>query len=611
MFANNPPRSSRSDLSVFSWLILAFAFIESMVQVYQYHLERWDDAYIVFRYAQHLVEGYGFVWNVGGDRVAGFTSLIDVLLIAAGIKLGIDPWLASLILGVVSVLATAVMMLLIIRRSGTWQPLTIIILSLYLIDSSTAIHAASGLETQLFVALLCGAYLTASAYIESPRWSMTILLAVLVFLSCLTRPEGIIYAIGLYGGLVAFAVRSATGVRQKLTQLAGSTALIIVLGLAYVGWIYHYFGYILPNPYYVKSNKFSLTGLPYVAYFVSHLVLWFAPLVLIGFFLTLSDREPGQPRMARVRSLLIDAWSDLGNPKTLGRSLITLGPPLLALVYYVTILHEVGGAFRFSYPTYFFLVLATGFLLSLLLRGVQITKQRQLAVAIAAGSWIIALLTWQGSWPIRAKPLSGFAQYHIKIAEALKATGLREKGVILGDAAGIIPYVSGFNQVDRIGLVDNFLSGRTALTPEQREAYLWSRQLDVYVGYEPPAEPGKQRPEDDSRMKTPYVSQILMKRKLTLIEPRMFVQDPRLLHARMRELRDNWDLVGELDWPGWGLWRLKSFVYVRRDSPNAAVLMAKLKGIVAVDPQHVDLEDLSSPEVTHFQIASKHSVALL
>jgi len=298
-----------------------------------------------------------------------------------------------------------------------------------------------------------------------------------------------------------------------------------------------------------------------------------------------------------MRALALRFRSALSNPKTLGTVLITVGPPSLALAYYLTILHEVGGAFRFSYPTYFFLILATCFLVSLLLSRVRLTKRRQLVVAFLAGSWIIALGAWQRSWEIKARPLSGFAQYHLKIGEALKETGLQEKGTILCDAAGIIPYFSGFNQVDRIGLVDNFLSGRTALTPEQRETYLWSRQVDVYVGFEPPAELGKQRPEDDSRMKTPYVSQILMKRKLTLIEPRMFVQDPQLLHSRMRELRDNWNLVGELDWPGWELWKLKSFVYVRRGSPHAAELMAKLNDIVALEPQDIDLDNLNTPRV--------------
>jgi hypothetical protein len=593
-------------------LVLVFAVVVVLLQVYQYSLERWDDAYITFRYAQHLVEGYGFTWNIGGERVEGFTSLFHVLLIAAGIKAGIDPWLTSLILGVVSILATLGMMLLVVRRMSVYgSALATILIGLYLIDASTAIHVTSGLETQVFVALLCATYLTASAYIDSPRWSRSWLLGFLVFLSCLTRPEGLIYAVALYFGLGIFTVRSSRDVRRRLLQLAGSASLVGALGLGYVSWKYHYFGYILPNPYYVKSKEFYFAGWLQVGYFLAHVVLWFSPVVLTILVLLWFDRVPGLAGVARMRSLATGYLAELRDPKILGKTLITACPPLLALMYYMTILHEVGGAFRFSYPTYFYLVLAAGFLVSILLRNIRLTERRQVAVAVVVGTWIIAALTWQGSWRVRPRPLGEFAQYHLKIAEALKATGLRERGAVLCDAAGVIPYVSGFTQVDRVGLVDNFLSGRTPVTPEQRESYLWGKHVDVYVGYEPPAEPGRQRPEDDPRMVTPYVSDILIKRKLTLIEPRTFVQDPQLLHTRMRELRDNWELVGEVDWPGWRLWRLKSFVYVRRGSPHARALIARLKNIVAVEPHEIDLNDLKTPSVVHRQSEAKDIEASL
>lgn len=41
-----------------------------------------DDANIFFVYAEHLTAGHGFVYNVGGERVEGFTSLLWVLLCA-------------------------------------------------------------------------------------------------------------------------------------------------------------------------------------------------------------------------------------------------------------------------------------------------------------------------------------------------------------------------------------------------------------------------------------------------------------------------------------------------------------------------------------------------
>ena len=49
-----------------------------------------DDAFISFRYARNLAEGNGLVFNVG-ERVEGYTNFLWTLLMAAAIRLGLDP----------------------------------------------------------------------------------------------------------------------------------------------------------------------------------------------------------------------------------------------------------------------------------------------------------------------------------------------------------------------------------------------------------------------------------------------------------------------------------------------------------------------------------------
>ena len=41
-----------------------------------------DDAMISMRYAQHLAQGYGLVWNIGEKPIQGFTSPAWMLLMA-------------------------------------------------------------------------------------------------------------------------------------------------------------------------------------------------------------------------------------------------------------------------------------------------------------------------------------------------------------------------------------------------------------------------------------------------------------------------------------------------------------------------------------------------
>ena len=64
-----------------------------------------DDAYITFRYARHLAEGYGLgAWNHTGEHVEGYSSLLWTLLLAGAARLGVDVRLASKVLGAAAAL---------------------------------------------------------------------------------------------------------------------------------------------------------------------------------------------------------------------------------------------------------------------------------------------------------------------------------------------------------------------------------------------------------------------------------------------------------------------------------------------------------------------------
>ena len=65
-----------------------------------------DDANIFFTYASHLADGEGFVYNRGGERVEGFTSLLWTLICAFAFLVRAEP--EPLLLGISTLLlATA------------------------------------------------------------------------------------------------------------------------------------------------------------------------------------------------------------------------------------------------------------------------------------------------------------------------------------------------------------------------------------------------------------------------------------------------------------------------------------------------------------------------
>ena len=59
-----------------------------------------DDAFIAFRYADHLAHGQGLVFNLG-ERVEGYTCFLYVLLLAGAMKF-IPPVAASFAIGMAS-----------------------------------------------------------------------------------------------------------------------------------------------------------------------------------------------------------------------------------------------------------------------------------------------------------------------------------------------------------------------------------------------------------------------------------------------------------------------------------------------------------------------------
>src|SRR5262245_21350587 len=78
-----------------------------------------DDAYITFRYARHLAEGYGLgAWNRTGERVEGYSSPLWMLLLAGAARLGVDLRIASKIFGA----AAALMVIAVLFRRRDDRP---------------------------------------------------------------------------------------------------------------------------------------------------------------------------------------------------------------------------------------------------------------------------------------------------------------------------------------------------------------------------------------------------------------------------------------------------------------------------------------------------------
>ena len=234
-----------------------------------------DDGAISFSYARSIAHGAGAVITPGSERVEGYTNFLWVALLAAGIRLGGDPFLLAHVFGavlcVLVVLGTA---RLCHALRGFADPLDGSAACLVALLPPVAYWSMSGLEGGLYTALVVGCLARLIVERDDPTafpWS-----ALLAAGCALTRPDG---AAMLVIGLVYVL---ACGPRRKAWLF-----LALVPVLAHEAWRYGYYAWPVPNTFYAKvqgafrpSELLDLRsqGWAYVLGFVMRYWL-FAPIV--------------------------------------------------------------------------------------------------------------------------------------------------------------------------------------------------------------------------------------------------------------------------------------------------------------------------------------------
>ncbi len=229
-----------------------------------------DDAFISYRYARHLAEGAGLVYNVG-ERVEGFTNLLFTLLVALGVRIGLEAALCGHVIGVVS---AAVLLIATWAYAATGLPAArrpwAALAPLLLLSHPAVVRwAESGMESTLFSA--CLAVALACQARERRIAATASLLA-----AALTRPEG-----ALFAGLV-FGLDLLGGWRER-RRWWGPVALALLL-LALTGFRLAYFGSPLPNTFYAKVSTQApwAFGAAVVGAFLANGVLLWLPALVVA-----------------------------------------------------------------------------------------------------------------------------------------------------------------------------------------------------------------------------------------------------------------------------------------------------------------------------------------
>ncbi len=263
-----------------------------------------DDANIFMVYAQHVSQGQGFVYNVGGEHVEGFSSLLYVLILSVFHAVWDHPERVALLFNLLIVSAALTMVVAHLdrvmdsaasRAGGRWpflSPPSLLLVAWTL--SSPAYMSWTTLtlmDTGLWSSLLLVGSVILSRSGATSRGGTKAAFCLLTLVLVLARPEAMLWApvMILVFGLLAFL--RTRSLRAALRSVVAPFVVFAVAVSALTLFRMTYFGFPLPNTYYAKVSPdafYTLTsGLTYAYGFVSssalvRLAVFAAAMCLVG-----------------------------------------------------------------------------------------------------------------------------------------------------------------------------------------------------------------------------------------------------------------------------------------------------------------------------------------
>ncbi len=229
---------ARPPSRMFGFLIAALAVYALLVVVFlPYGI---DDSFISLTYARNLAAGKGLVFQETDGPVEGYSNFLWVVLVAPLSLLDLDLYVAAKLL---SAALGAGCVLLLWRFAHRWNEpgswWSALPAGLLAVSPVHTLWSAVAMETPLVTLLLIAfVHRLACERDDVFPWS-----SVLAAFLALARPEGAMY------GMLGFVYRVLSGKHGHVRWLA---PFVAICG-AYTVFRLHYFGRLLPAPFYAKT----------------------------------------------------------------------------------------------------------------------------------------------------------------------------------------------------------------------------------------------------------------------------------------------------------------------------------------------------------------------
>ncbi len=403
-----------------------------------------DDAMVSMRYAHHLAQGQGLVWNLGENPVEGFTNPAWTLFMALVHTLPLPVSKTSLAVMIASALILLANIAVVHRICRVLNPRATF--ASWIAAGITAFYfplifwPLRGMEVGLLVLLIDLAILVAIGLRRDSRITGVVLLGAILLATLIVRLDSILQV-----SIVVLYVGTVRKLRLSRTGLLIAIVVVTLFGILYLQRTY--FGDALPNTYYQKMAGTSAwirirNGL---LMFLQHalrdtlvMALFVAGGVLIS--KAIRTREAVFLAALFLVQCAYSVWvgGDYAEPEVdAANRFITQGMPALIIL------------FSLAADSVFSVALAKQSRLSGGGRGLQ--------AAISIGAIVAVLLVISGkpwlAWANDNAPLLRADIRRVKAGVAI-AQNTSPDVVIASHAAGQIPYYSDRKTIDLLGLND-------------------------------------------------------------------------------------------------------------------------------------------------------------
>jgi hypothetical protein len=262
LFADQPRWQQADTILLTCLLLLSSAWIALKVHWLWTPME---DAAMLLRYSHNFADGHGIRWSLNQAPVDGATDFLYMVLTGAFARgLGVSVVTASRWINIIAQTLSVVLVYTGARRLGGTTlgggRLLSTAAALYLIAGPFIGLTNACFGAPLFAFFLLACWDCGLRYaLKAPKWTTAFAMAIFGLLAGLTRPEGVLIA-----GLILLATLYLTRNydlaphRARLSIIVPAiVAFVLVFGILggiYFRWRWNYFGYPLPNPFYIKGN---------------------------------------------------------------------------------------------------------------------------------------------------------------------------------------------------------------------------------------------------------------------------------------------------------------------------------------------------------------------